>query len=400
MKKYLIVLAVALVALAGCKPKENGSAITNLSFKQTEISGLAGDTLRLALVVTPAEAPVPEDLVWSSSDEEVVSVVDKKGNIALLAPGTANITAKSGEFSAVCKVTVFTYEEAWAPLTMFYFPSTKSELPVSDTIYEYEYPSGIYKCQLFSVTVCAVNSIEFDETGNGEGTGIIVDSNVPYIVATPAGKEQFLGQMWEYVGIQIVPEDSVNLLQYGVAPGEIDPELIGPAEAGYIQAMKEYALSGGTGERPDWNDFADDYAQGVFGGHLCYVQSTDTSAGWSDIYSGIITAGHLMPAWDAEGHLDYWDYDLTIQWCYGYDGLAVSPDWNSNDPNTWALKTPYELDLSDPYRYVTGQIGTITGAPQRKLAPRMANGQKQQIKMNKGQMKKMEPAKYKVAKLK
>ena len=104
MKKSLIVLAAALVALVGCK-KDPGSAYTKLEIKQApEISIEVGETAKLNLVYEPTtlEAPVCE---WSSSDTTKVKV-DQNGNVTGIALGEANVTAQLGEKKAVCKVNV------------------------------------------------------------------------------------------------------------------------------------------------------------------------------------------------------------------------------------------------------------------------------------------------------
>lgn len=391
MKKYLIVLAAALVALAGCKPKEDPNALKGISFKQAELTVLTGDTVRLALVADPAEAQLPTDLVWSSSDEEVAQVIDKKGNVAIVGSGNANITAKSGELTAVCKIKALSYEEAWTPSDLTYFPSTLSELPVSDTVVKFEYPSGIYECQLFSVTVCGQNSIDFDEDGVGIGYGMLAEARVLFITKTPTGKEQFLGEIWDWVGIDIVDDEALNFTQYGTAAGEIDPEIIGPVEQAYLEAKD----AAGPDDDPDFD--ADAYEAGVYGAHIAYMMAdAEGNVRMSYIYSGIITAGHWYAGWDEEGKFAGWDYDLTVQWCYGYDGLAVNP---AAESYSTLLIQPFELALSDPYRYQVGQWGQIVNP---SPAPRKANGLRK-IDMSKtinlGQAKELKPAKYEIMKL-
>ena len=66
MKKYLIVLAAALVALASCTPS-GGNKYTSIRFKSTEIDLAEGakTTLNVLYEPTTLEAPVCE---WSSSN--------------------------------------------------------------------------------------------------------------------------------------------------------------------------------------------------------------------------------------------------------------------------------------------------------------------------------------------
>ena len=61
-----------------------------------------GETLTLAAAVTPADST--DAVIWASGSPEAASVAD--GKVTAHAPGTAVITARAGEFSAECMVTV------------------------------------------------------------------------------------------------------------------------------------------------------------------------------------------------------------------------------------------------------------------------------------------------------
>ena len=393
MKKYLIVLAAVLVALAGCKKNPEVVELTGLSFKQSELNAIVGDSIRLALVGTPAEAPLPNDIKWTSSNDEVVEIVDQKGNIAIVGPGEANITAKSGELSAVCKITARLYEVAWAPTRLTYFPSTISQLPVSDSVYQFEYPSGIYECQLFSVTIIAANSVEFAGF-QGAGEGLMGDASVLFITKTPEGKEDFLGEAWDWVGFNIVTDEEVNETQFGIPAGEIDPEIVGQAELAYLQSIDAGA--------PAFDK--DLYASGVYGLGIHSLEIEGQSVSYYSTYDGIVTSGHVFEVYDDEtGQYAYTDYDITVQWCYGFDGLAFNREWvEGQDPYADLLIQPFELALSDPYHYVTGQDGVVEEsvepepepAPLRRLAPRKVNKGE---KINLGQGKELKLMKYSAA---
>lgn len=109
MKKYLIVLAAAVVALASCKPvSESGSKYTKISFKESALELAIGETAKLKVLYEPTTLDAPA-CKWASSNADAVTV-DQNGNIAAVGLGEANITATYGEgesaLKAVCKVTV------------------------------------------------------------------------------------------------------------------------------------------------------------------------------------------------------------------------------------------------------------------------------------------------------
>ena len=91
MKKYLVVLAAAVVALASCT--NPGSKYTKISFKNTEMTLAVGATASLQVLYEPTtlEAPV---CVWASSNEQVVTV-DQNGNLQAVAEGEANVAPLS-----------------------------------------------------------------------------------------------------------------------------------------------------------------------------------------------------------------------------------------------------------------------------------------------------------------
>lgn len=107
MKKYLIVLAAAVFALASCN--KDAVKYTRIAFEEPTITIGEGSVQKLQLIWEPntiKEAPV---CVWASSDTTKV-IVDQSGNIGAVAIGEANITATFGEgesaLKAVCKVIV------------------------------------------------------------------------------------------------------------------------------------------------------------------------------------------------------------------------------------------------------------------------------------------------------
>ncbi len=91
---------------ATCHLIVGGIAIhpTSIEFVSNNIRMKKGETLRLPLTFTPAEA-TNRRITWTSSDPSVVTV--DNGRIYARNSGSAEITATSTEASAKCKVTVY-----------------------------------------------------------------------------------------------------------------------------------------------------------------------------------------------------------------------------------------------------------------------------------------------------
>ena len=78
-----------------------GGTETSISITPTTLALTAGETGQLTATVIPAGTAV----TWSS-DQEAVATVDANGLVTAKAEGTATITAKAGDKSATCTVTV------------------------------------------------------------------------------------------------------------------------------------------------------------------------------------------------------------------------------------------------------------------------------------------------------
>ena len=76
---------------------------TGISLNKDELTLTAGATETLTATVTPSDTT--DTVAWSSNKPEVATV-DSTGKVTAVAPGEATITAKAGEKSASCAVTV------------------------------------------------------------------------------------------------------------------------------------------------------------------------------------------------------------------------------------------------------------------------------------------------------
>ena len=104
----LLALAVTVVMLAAvlvsCDLSAFFGAQVTVSISQETARIAAGDTLQLTAIASDGS-----DIEWSSSDKTIVSVT-KDGLIRGAKAGTATITAKAGEATATCEVTVYSVD--------------------------------------------------------------------------------------------------------------------------------------------------------------------------------------------------------------------------------------------------------------------------------------------------
>ena len=79
-------------------------AVSSVSLDKTSVSLNVGESVTLAATVKPDNATI-KTVSWSSSNASVASV-DASGKVSAVAEGTATITAKAGDKTATCSVTV------------------------------------------------------------------------------------------------------------------------------------------------------------------------------------------------------------------------------------------------------------------------------------------------------
>ena len=108
MKKKWIVVAFAAcaIALTSCNvfSEPESIAVESVTLDTTTLALAPGATRKLTAMVKPDNAD-DKTVKWSSSDTAVV-MVDNDGTVGAIKTGTATITAKSGDKTATCLVTV------------------------------------------------------------------------------------------------------------------------------------------------------------------------------------------------------------------------------------------------------------------------------------------------------
>ena len=83
------------------------SPMTGIALSETEVSLVKGQPKTLTVAFLPADTTDSKNVVWSTSDESVVSV--DNGKLTGLKQGTATITATCGTLTATAEVTVVEY---------------------------------------------------------------------------------------------------------------------------------------------------------------------------------------------------------------------------------------------------------------------------------------------------
>ena len=78
-------------------------AVTSIKLDKASLEMVEGDTETLTAGVSPDDA-TDKTVTWTSSEKGVATVKD--GVVSAISPGTATITAKAGDVTATCKVTV------------------------------------------------------------------------------------------------------------------------------------------------------------------------------------------------------------------------------------------------------------------------------------------------------
>ena len=83
---------------------KNVIAVTSVTLNKSSLSLKEGDFETLVATVKPDDA-TDKAVTWSSSDASIATV-DNNGKVTAVKEGSATITAKAGEKSATCSVTV------------------------------------------------------------------------------------------------------------------------------------------------------------------------------------------------------------------------------------------------------------------------------------------------------
>ena len=125
------------------------SPVTGISFAESNLQMIPGDTRQLTATVTCPEESVTNQLVTFSSSNKSVATVDENGVVTAIAEGTVTITATAANgVSATCTINVLLLGDA----------NNDGKVDVADVLIILQYSAG------WDVTV---NPAKADVTGDG-----------------------------------------------------------------------------------------------------------------------------------------------------------------------------------------------------------------------------------------
>lgn len=242
MKKYFIVLAAALVALASCTKKEE--TYTSISLKPAEITLGLNEQQRLTLLYEPASLAVPA-VTWASSNEKV-AVVDQEGRVIGKGDGEANITATFSdkesklELKGACKVTVksnpFDVIEwgGWCLIDL----DKEHILNTKDTVLRTLQSGQVVKCLQIPAEYYVWDSdVTINDEGYFTGAGYVIEAEgTALLITDDLGK----GPNYYYLG--------VSKLDF------VDPDEYNPKDTTYANCCSAGKITGTAEEHMAWLD--------------------------------------------------------------------------------------------------------------------------------------------------
>jgi hypothetical protein len=169
--------------------------VTEIVLSHSSATLMAGEALALQATVSPSYATNPM-VTWSTSDASVAIVV--RGVVTAVSPGTATITAKAGDKTAECVVTVTAdafYDVLGIADYGVYVRGTGDLIPGTDTVIDLSI--GETKCALTYVAAYYAwdENITFDsQNGAFLGDGIVFAlQNFPMYVVNDENFPQYAG---------------------------------------------------------------------------------------------------------------------------------------------------------------------------------------------------------------
>ena len=111
MKKFFLIFVLAIIAISCTEPEPEPEfiAVSSVKLNQTSVDLYKGESVNLTVTILPENA-TNQTISWYSADTNIAVVV--KGKVTAIAVGSTTITAKVGNISTSCRVTVKPTEAA------------------------------------------------------------------------------------------------------------------------------------------------------------------------------------------------------------------------------------------------------------------------------------------------
>ena len=323
MKKYLIVLAAAVIALASCGDKK--APYTSIKFKSNEIMLAVGGSTKLQVLYEPTtlDAPTCE---WASSNA-AVATVDETGTVTGVALGEANITAKVGELSAVCKVSVVDPYDMieWGGWTLWNLD--KETILSKDTVIRTLSSGQQVKCVMIPATYRVWDSdITFDDTeGSLSGAGLCINAEgTALLITDDLGK----GPNYYYLGL--------STLYF------VDPAKYNPTDTTFAGCCPAGKITGTAEQHFAWLNDESGTAPQAFTGTFISAVDWDNQKylSYMEGFAGVgVFAGDYNEAY----------YKFNASWFQGDQAYGLL--FVQNAEGEWEPKQPYEWAPLKEYYY-------------------------------------------------
>lgn len=339
MKKYLIALAALSMVLVGCKDNnqgggggEGGSEYTKIALKPNTLELGIGQTQKLTVLYEPTSLE-PPTCTWSTSNAEVATVAN--GTVTAVAPGEANITAKVGDLTAVCKVTV---KDPWEMIKWGGFSVwgiNKTDILSTDTLVTtISYQGGTeVQCILVSCTWAIWNDDIVLSDDDITGTGFWVETpGSVWLITEDLGK----GKNYHYLGtgrLDIVDADKYN---------KNDTAFANCIPAGKLGSAAEH-LAWLNDETSTLED-----VKAIKGAHIDAIAWSGQSGQYEGFFYGLLGTGVMVEYPITETQSEYL-YKMNASWWLEDDvayGLKFVYDestqkWSPKEPAEWGILSDY-----------------------------------------------------------
>ena len=176
MKKLIYLILAGTLAFASCSKDDPAPiAVGGVTLDKTQLTLKPQQSETLTATITPEDA-ADKAVTWSSSDTQVATV-DDSGKVMAVAVGSTTITARAGEKSVTCAVTV-----AWPVETVLIkagkftmgSPENEADRQANETQHEVTLTKDFYmgKYEVTNAQYAAfLNNTGVGSDGNGSLTG-------------------------------------------------------------------------------------------------------------------------------------------------------------------------------------------------------------------------------------